>query len=484
MSYQSGDDPQLLIDTRAALKRWRRPTLGDTALGGSLADVKLRQEADPWLTRSNAIRQTVMEALAGLKQRGRSELVDLLEQRYILDKSVIQLTETYHLSERSIYHRLQDAHIALAHALWAQERTRSESVPGTLPKIEPSHTRLLERHLPPQTYTRLFGMDKMLDQLLEYLGNHDHHWVISLDGMAGLGKTALAREAAGRLAETKRFAGIGWVTIRPVSFTSRGPQLPDLPALSCGKVLDVIADQLGGIDLEKLPLEEKRDRVNNLLHNASYLVVLDNLETAMDCGAWPDWFWGMANPSKFLLTSRRWIESEVRPTDIFLYQLPRSESFALIRHEANLRGLPDVADAGDDALQPILEVTGGNPLAIKLIVGQLVSLPLSQILAALKTAAPGSESFYQYLFSISWDIITPQAQHLLLRLPLLPAGEGDWDDLLTISGLSENDLASAIETLSTHSLLQACGFEEKSYSLHPLTYHFAINQAARANGLG
>ena len=40
-------------------------------------------------------------------------------------------------------------------------------------------------------------MDEVLAQLLEYLDDHDSHWVISLDGMAGLGKTALAREAAG-----------------------------------------------------------------------------------------------------------------------------------------------------------------------------------------------------------------------------------------------------------------------------------------------
>jgi hypothetical protein len=39
-------------------------------------------------------------------------------------------------------------------------------------------------------------------------------------------------------------------------------------------------------------------------------------------------------------------------------------------------GLPEVADASDDALHPILAVTGGNPWAIKLVVGQLVSLPL------------------------------------------------------------------------------------------------------------
>ena len=50
------------------------------------------------------------------------------------------------------------------------------------------------------------------------------------------------------------------------------------------------------------------------------------------------------------------------------------------------------------------------------------------------------------------------------------------------SDLSGNELASVIESLTTHSLLQASGFEEKTYSLHPLTYRFAVSQAAQKPG--
>ncbi len=320
-------------------------------------------------------------------------------------------------------------------------------------------------------------MDEVLARLLDYLSDHDRHWVISLDGMAGLGKTTLAREAAGRLAETDRFADIAWVVVRPVAYTSRDPRQLDLPALTCGQVLDTIASQLGGIDLSPLPLPTKRDRARDMLHAGSCLVVLDNLETAMDCGAWPDWFWDMADPSKFLLTSRHWLESDVGPSVISLDQLAEPESLALIRHEARLRGLQEVADASDDALQPILAVTGGNPLAIKLVVGQLVSLPLSQILAALQSAQPGTDSLYQYLYRVSWDLISAPAQHLLRRMAELPAGGGTWEGLSAISGLFGDDLNLAIEELATHSLVQAVGLE-KTYSLHPLTHHFAVSQVA------
>jgi hypothetical protein len=482
LPYESGDDPQLLRDMRTALKRWHRPTLGDAALAEGLADIQRRLAADPGLTRSNALRQTLREALASLRDGGQPEQADLLERHYLRDESVILLTETYHLSERSIYHRLHEAHVALAHALWAQERAEAKAVPDAILMTESSPTLSRARHLPPQAHTHLFGMDEVLAQLLDYLDDRDGHWVISLDGMAGLGKTALAREAAGRLAETDRFADIAWVTVGPGSYTSRGPQQLDLPALTCGQVLDTIAKQLGGIDLSPLPLPAKRDRTRKILDAGSCLVVLDNLETAMDCGTWPDWFWDMADPSKFLLTSRHWLASDVGQSVLSLDQLTEPESLALIHREAHLRGLPEVAGASDDALQPILAVTGGNPLAIKLVVGQLVSLPLSRILAALQSARPGTDSFYQYLYRVSWDLISAQAQHLLRRMARLPGSGGTWEDLSAISGLSGDDLASAIEALTTRSLLQASGFQEKTYSLHPLTYHFAISQAAQTTG--
>jgi hypothetical protein len=139
--------------------------------------------------------------------------------------------------------------------------------------------------------------------------------------------------------------------------------------------------------------------------------------------------------------------------------------------------LPEVADASDDALHSILAVTGGNPLAIKLVVGQLVSLPLSRILAALQSAQPGTDSFHQYLYSVSWDLISAPARLLLLHMARLPTSDGTWEDLSAISSLFGDDLDSAIEELVTHSLVQAAGFE-KTYCLHPLTYHFAVSQAA------
>ncbi len=475
MTYESGDDPQLIIDLRAALRRWRRPTLGDTPLACNLLGVEMRLAADRRISRSNALRKTILAAFASTREGQGVEQVELLERRYLRQEGVVWLARNYHVSERTLYLRLAEACAALAHALWILEQPEV-AIPVPVAPTDPSRALWRARHLPPPTCDRLLGMDEELARLLDYLGDRDGRWVICLDGMAGLGKTALAREAAGRLAEGDRFADIAWVSVRHASYTP-GPTGPDLPALTCGQVLDAMASQLGDEDVRSLDLLAKRDRVRELLHDRACLVVLDNLETVMDCGTLPSWFWEMANPSKLLFTSRHWLEMEVGQSVVSLDQRSETDSLAILRHEAHLRGLPEAAEASDDALRPIVAVTGGNPLALRLVVGHLASLPLDRILEALEAAQPGTQAFYQYLYAISWDLISTAAQELLLRIAELPAGGESWDHLSAASGLPDDDLMACIGELVTHSLLQAVGFETKRYSLHPLTRNFVLSQA-------
>jgi hypothetical protein len=110
-------------------------------------------------------------------------------------------------------------------------------------------------------------------------------------------------------------------------------------------------------------------------------------------------------------------------------------------------------------------------------VGQLLNLPLSHILTTLRAAQADTDPLYQFLYRVSWNLVSEPAQHLLLAMVRLPASGGDWDDLSAISGLAGNDLSSAIGEVTSHSLVQVSGFEEKTYCLHPLTYHFAQSKA-------
>jgi hypothetical protein len=480
VDYESGDDPRLLDDLRTALKRWHRATLGNLPLALCLGNVERRLAADPRLTRTTALHETIRAALLQLHNSGQAEYAQLLERRYLQELGMYRLQETYHLGERSLYYRLEEATVALAQALWVMEQEEEGPARPLHAPAEPSLAGWRARHLPPPTYTHLFGVDDALAQLLARLNDRDGHWMVALDGMGGLGKTALARRAAGCLAETDRFADIAWLAFKHDSYPVHTPEPTDRTILTCAELLEGIGRQLAGAGLAPLPFETKRKRVRALLQSRPFLVVVDNLETVLGCGDLPGWFWELANPSKFLFTSRHRIEQDTGLSILLLDQLAERDAMALIRHEGHQRGLQEVAGASDDALLPILAVTGGNPLAIKLVVGQLVTLPLNRVLEGLQTIGPGSDSLYQYLYGTAWDLLSDSARDLLSRIASLPKDGVTWDELSAVTSLHDGQLASAIGELTTYSLVQATGLEQKTYCLHPLTHHFVLGRCAQS----
>jgi len=122
----------------------------------------------------------------------------LLEQRYIHGRGPYRLCQDCHLSKRSLYYRLNDAVGALAQALWSVERIIGSLSPTVPTPGIPEDNRA--RHLPHPSYMRLFGVERVLTQLRKRLDDRTDHWLLCVDGLGGLGKTAVAREGARRRA--------------------------------------------------------------------------------------------------------------------------------------------------------------------------------------------------------------------------------------------------------------------------------------------
>jgi hypothetical protein len=144
-----------------------------------------------------------------------------------------------------------------------------------------------------------------------------------------------------------------------------------------------------------------------------------------------------------------------------------------MRHHAAESGVTAVADATDEDLQQIYDHTGGNPLAIKILVNLLDFLPLSRLLAGLTRNHPEQVmEMYKHIFWQAWQTLSENGRKLLQSMPLAlePA---DVDYLLTISGLTEGAIWPAIEELRQRSLLEVeGGLHEKRYGIHRLTDTF------------
>ena len=217
------------------------------------------------------------------------------------------------------------------------------------------------------------------------------------------------------------------------------------------------------------------------LKRFSHLIVVDNLETVEDLTALMPTIHGLANPSKFVLTSRHRLLGEAA---VHLCQVPEldpSHAYALIRQDAALRGLRELEAVDDASLAAIYATVGGNPLALLLVVGQLHVCALDAVLADLR-AARGTPvgNLYTYIYRKSWDHLDAPTRRVLLAMPFVSArGEGV-DFIAAVAGLPPGDVTAALTHLHRLNLIQVGGdLHQRRYTIHSLTRTFLHQQVVQ-----
>ncbi len=445
----------------------RHPLVELTAVG----EVRRREGLpDTPLGRAMALRRVLRQALESLMAQDVTAAT-LLEQRFWRQKSVVQLAYQQGVGESTLYSRQSQALQALTHHLW---RIEQEAQRQALQR-----QRHRQRHLPPPTYARLFGVEAILAQLRALL-TAPGPWLISIEGLGGLGKTALAHQLATWAAKEDRFADVFWITAHPYRFATWiglvGPG-EEGPSLTFEAFLDRLAVQLDRPELVRRPLPQKLARLQSLLQAKPYLVVVDNLEAMADREVLIPRLWELANPTRFLLTSRHSLGRHPTVFCLTLGELSETDSIALMRYEARWRGVASLAEADDEALAQVYAVTGGNPLAIKLVVGQARFLPLNRVLAALKEATGRRyEDLYRFIYWRSWEVLDDDARRVLLAMPALAPSGAYWENLQAATALPNDRLDRAIEQLVEMSLLQVAGRATKRYTIHQLTHTFVMSE--------
>ncbi|RLC84150.1 MAG: hypothetical protein DRJ03_15040 [Chloroflexi bacterium] len=340
--------------------------------------------------------------------------------------------------------------------------------------------------LPPRQYREFIGRQIQLDDIENALNDTLGRWIIGIDGIGGIGKTALAREITERLLAKKSFEKVVWEqSHRDITMTksSRG--------LTYDGVLDAISYQLEAFDLLQIKGKEKEARVKNLLRKYKTLVVLDNLETAQDAqNAIVNRLASILSFSKALLTSRHRFSGDV--FSVHLTGLVEEDAIDLIHREAKNKNVSQVENADTNELRQLVISSSGSPLALKLVVGQLGHLPLKIVLEQLSLIhipEDGAEeddyvSFYKGIFMPSWKLLPENSQSLLVSMANFPAGiGGTFESLKEISGLSNSILIRSIDELWRLSLLEvekSLSLNNIRYYLHVLTQNFILSDIVRA----
>lgn len=459
--------PHLLDALRAY---GQNDALGKISVLTELQLVRVQRRCQPAQDAAHALRNILDQ---GLEQLAQSDSLgaDLLARHFIQGQTVTAIGRALDYSERSVFTKQRQAVRNLAHiVLQAEQRARRHSAANE------AQRRMLDS-LPPPTFTRLFGVDTLLTRLTGFLADADRHWLIALEGMGGIGKTALARQAVEDLVCQDRFQLVAWITAQQHDFFGGRLYNLDQPALTFAAALDQMARALGLDPYLERDEQEQVQRLRRAIASQPTLLVVDNLETAADLTALVKGLGRLVRPAKVLLTTRQRVMSCDQMTSLPVRELPPGDALAYVRYHSQERNVPALLNAAEPELQRLVAVTGGNPLAIKLVVGQAQVLPLGRILDDLAAVQPGTHDFFSFIFRYSWERLSDPARHLLLHMPLLDPRNATWEDLAHISGVALNGyFRNALEELVAASLLNAGWSQGRLiYSIHRLTEYFLLS---------
>ena len=413
-----------------------------------------------------ATNEILLDALDSLADE-HEDNATLLRQHFLDGMLMHTIANRLNIGQSTAYRKQQEALHQLALIIQSKENQAREVYQAALEK---------RLRLPPEVH--LFGVGEQFGSLLERLTATESPWLISIEGLGGIGKTALANALARRPELINRFYEIAWVSAKQQRFfPGRGLEEKTSPALTVEVFVDTLLGQFGQSALLAQSASEKREGLISLLKQSPYLIVIDNLETMVDYQALLPILGEIVNPSKVLLTSRHSVREFPDIFCVTLEGLSQTDTFELIKHEAHTRGLFMLAKASTAQFQQIYDVVGGNPLALKLVVGQAAFLPLSQVLENLIEARSKSISeLYTHIYWQAWEMLDAVSRQTLLVLPAVE--EGTLKHLLFLSQLEPAELYQALQQLATLSLVQVEGdLEERHYSIHRLTETFLLSQA-------
>ncbi|MBP7964656.1 MAG: hypothetical protein KBG20_18625 [Caldilineaceae bacterium] len=429
--------------------------------------VQAQARRHPALGVDAALRAILDQSLNELIKRDRL-LADVLVRRFVQHKTVTEVAEEFNFSVRTIYSRQDEAIDRLTIVLLEME-DQILAAQG-----ENEDVNCILDTLPPPTFTRLFGTDDILATLKSFLVDRVHGWLISVEGMGGSGKTALARQAVEDLVKERHFKRALWITARQQNFDEGRLRIIPLPALTYTGLLEQLADRLHLPQSTRRIEDERSQTLRKALRDVPTILVVDNLESATTINGLVTGLQTLARPTKILLTTRQSMAENTSVTALALPSLTTESAQAFIRHHAQTRHVRALADAPQRDVAEIAALCDGNPLAITLVVGQLHTLPLRQVLTDLQQARGRSADLLRFLFHYSWEQLSPTARQLLQHMPLLDIQGVAWQELAAVSNVvPDGEFCRALEELLGASLMYA------GYSQGQVLYSTAILNLTR-----
>jgi tetratricopeptide (TPR) repeat protein len=334
-------------------------------------------------------------------------------------------------------------------------------------------------------YSGVFvGRKDEMARCLEALTPEERGWGAVIDGLGGMGKTALALEVAHLARKQALFDAYLFASAKTTWLTPEGVRQETLALSSLDAFCREFARILGqGEIVQMADATERRRALLEALRGRRALLIWDNLETltADERDQIAEFVRKLPSPNKAILTSRR--RTGESALMIRLDQLSLAEALQLMQEKGRLApALAEALQATDDAdKRNLYEMAGGNPLALDWTLGLVAQkgYSLTAALGRLRDAV-ASDDLYGFLFTDVARDLQPSDRAVLSALTVFQA-PATLNALMEVTELATPVVTTALGRLLILSLVSQ--MEGQRYSIHPLTRAY-VETALRASKEG
>jgi hypothetical protein len=329
-------------------------------------------------------------------------------------------------------------------------------------EVDQSYYRLLHPNC-----EKFIGRREKIDEVKSKLGLR--HPIIALDGLGGVGKTAIAIQAVRELYDdTGRYLFIASLSAKSKMWlghvSPRTASFAGLHGLLSG-IADVIPEVPKTDDTQKL-----KASLISFMKDVNGLILVDNLEEIYDDGVFKFLSQEVPAPVKVLVTSR--IAKDLGALTISIPAMSSEEAGDLLSLELGRLGY-EPKNEDEQHVAAILQAGGGVPLAIKWA-AQLAAerRSIKEASSILRGAGLGKQEFLSFCFATMYDGLNESARDAAKLIPYLDL---EWKPmtLSVMLDLPPEAVRLAIYELADKGIIYRTNeIEDDDYGVLPLTKEF------------
>ena len=326
-------------------------------------------------------------------------------------------------------------------------------------------------NLPRRPY--FVGREEELKTVLQSLQPNSRTFIVGIEAIGGMGKSTLAIEIGYRCIENDLFESVIWISAKESQLTLHGIEPVIAEAKTLSDILITLGANLGNPTIGNLSMNDQIKRAYQLLSKRTTLLILDNFESLSrnEQRDILDFLRRSPITLKVVITSRERVsEGQI----IRLQGLSFEESSALLEWDAQQKNIHLTKDQN----KYLVDLTGGLPLALLWVQGQIAVLGYSATQVLDKLSLDTDIPILEYCFNHSWNLLRYGGEKKLLFILALLPDSVSREALAEISGIDDSDSFE----VAVSDLLQLTLIDHEHgrdyFSILPLTRRFIRTQFA------